>query len=76
MTNILDKKTNKVKIVANDQLKKVRLAVVKDTSEMQERDKMQVRFKQKLKNICNTENASLHKVTTDYTHIEDIKNVI
>lgn len=74
-TDILEKKTSKVKLVAQDQFKKVNLALQKDHSEISQRNNMQIKFNKKLKNICHTENNVLKKIQGEYARLEKRKKV-
>jgi hypothetical protein len=49
--NLLESKISKVKIVADDQLKRVSMAFVKDKEELKIRGDMQKKFNKKLKNV-------------------------
>jgi hypothetical protein len=54
-TELLSSKIVKVKIVAEDQLKRVTMALCKDKEEIKLRNDMQKKFSKKLKNVSGYE---------------------
>jgi protein associated with RNAse G/E len=72
---LLSSKISKVKIVAEDQLKRVTLAFIKDKEEIKLRNDMQKKFSKKLKNVSNYENSSLAKLKKNYAEIAIKKQV-
>jgi len=63
---LLESKISKVKIVADDQLKRVSLAFGKDKEEIKIRSDMQRKFHSKLKNISIFEDMSLSRLKRNY----------
>lgn len=55
-----------MKIVAEDQLKRVTLAYVKDKEEIKLRNEMQKKFSKKLKNVNSCEKNSLTRLKTSF----------
>lgn len=66
---LLGSKVNKAKIVAEDQLKRVALALAKDREEIKITNEMQKKFKKKLKNVSAYESGGLSR--TKCTYIEE-----
>ena len=65
-TKLLASKIAKVKIVAEDQLKRVSLALAKDREEIKIRNEMQKKFSKKLKNVSSYEHTSLARMKKQY----------
>lgn len=63
---LLGSKITKVKIVADDQLKRVTLAHIKDKEEIKLRNEMQKKFSKKLKNVSSYESSSLGRLKRNY----------
>ena len=63
---LLGSKITKVKIVADDQLKRVTLAYIKDKEEIKLRNEMQKKFSKKLKNVSSYESSSLGRLKKNY----------
>lgn len=63
---LLGSKITKVKIVADDQLKRVTLAYIKDKEEIKLRNEMQKKFSKKLKNVSSYESSSLGRLKRNY----------
>lgn len=63
---LLGSKITKVKIVADDQLKRVTLAYIKDKEEIKLRNEMQKKFSKKLKNVSSYECSSLGRLKKNY----------
>lgn len=63
---MLESKISKVKIVADDQLKRVSLAFGKDKDELKLRGDMQKKFTKKLKNVSMYEDSTLKRFKKSY----------
>ena len=63
---MLESKISKVKIVADDQLKRVSLAFGKDKDELKLRGDMQKKFTKKLKNVSMYEDSTLKRLKKSY----------
>ena len=63
---LLGSKITKVKIVADDQLKRVTLVHIKDKEEIKLRNEMQKKFSKKLKNVSSYESSSLGRLKRNY----------
>ena len=55
-----------MKIVADDQLKRVTLVHIKDKEEIKLRNEMQKKFSKKLKNVSSYESSSLGRLKRNY----------
>lgn len=75
-SQLLGSKVTKVKIVAEDQLKRVSLAYCKDREELKIRNEMQKKFGKKIKNISNYELSSLRRSKEYYIENQLRKNEV
>ena len=66
LTRLLESKVSKVKIVADDQFKRVSTAYTRDREELKIISTMQKGFQQKLRNIEKFEDMSLNKMKNNY----------